>query len=236
MEQIVKFPRTRHLKNMGAASREDLLMTPSEVNEFLNCQVVVEEKVDGANLGISIKDNKIVVCNRSHFVTSDYHPQFKKLEKWILHHSNELWTLLMPLDEPPRPNSPRVLYGEWVYATHSIAYDALEDYFIAFDVYDVFQEKFWSRQRLERCLGEFTTIALAPVISDSREFATVDEIAQLALETPSRFYDGLVEGVVVRKCAGDWLVGRGKIVRADFISGNEHWSKGELKVNQLIIR
>jgi hypothetical protein len=53
-------------------------MTLAEAEQFFKCGhiVAVEEKVDGANLGISIDAMWQVVCqNRSHFVTAATHSQ-----------------------------------------------------------------------------------------------------------------------------------------------------------------
>ena len=62
-----------------------------------------------------------------------------------------------------------------------------------------------------------------------------DELRQ-AVQQPSRFYEGPVEGVYVKVEKGGRVVSRGKVVRSDFISGNEHWSKGPLHVNTLDVQ
>ena len=50
-----KFPHTPHLLWLGPGEpREDKVLTPSEVAEFLAGDVIIEEKVDGANLGLSL--------------------------------------------------------------------------------------------------------------------------------------------------------------------------------------
>ncbi|CAM9714745.1 unnamed protein product [Ectocarpus fasciculatus] len=220
-EGMLKFPRTRHVVNMGAASRDDLVMDDREVLVvFLNHEVFVEEKIDGANMGISIRNNKLCAQNRSHFVTSAYHSQFKLLDKWLSKHADDLWRIL---------DSDRyILYGEWVYAKHSIHYQQLPDWFVAFDMYDKLERKFWSRPRLQEHL-EGTSIRLIPLVA-RRSFSTVEELRALA-RVPSQFYDGPVEGVYLRRTDGPWLSERGKIVRSDFICGNEFWSKGGIQAN-----
>jgi atypical dual specificity phosphatase len=71
-----KFPRTHHLIDTGgsAMTRDDLLVDKKRKQLFIgpNAKLVsVQEKVDGANLGISIdKDYNIILQNRSHYVTS----------------------------------------------------------------------------------------------------------------------------------------------------------------------
>ena len=50
-----RFPTTPHLAWLGggATPREDKVLTPTEAAELLAGEVVVEEKLDGANLGWS---------------------------------------------------------------------------------------------------------------------------------------------------------------------------------------
>ena len=52
---FIKFPRTPHLVWLGARPpRDDKVLDPSQARDFLNGPIVVEEKVDGTNLGISL--------------------------------------------------------------------------------------------------------------------------------------------------------------------------------------
>ena len=141
---LYKFPRTKHLFDAGGSgvSRDDLLMDKGEEGKFYCSRssgkkgklsndpvVVVEEKVDGANLGISVgPDMTVLVQNRSHYVNSQTHRQFSTLDSWIEEHRAGLVALL----EPGR----HVLFGEWLYAKHSIHYTRLPDKFLGFDIYD----------------------------------------------------------------------------------------------------
>jgi len=222
--QIIKFPRTRHVVNLGAATRDDLIMAEGEQKKYLNNPIYVEEKVDGANLGISIHNNQIHLQNRSHYITSKYHEQFKSIDKWLYQHSQDLWTVL----EPDR----HILYGEWMYACHSIPYERLPGYFIAFDLYDQYEGKFWSRRRLEEVLST-TQIPIVPLM-EHKTFKTAAELKAL-VQRQSQFHDGRVEGAYCRIMddKNEWLAGRAKIVRTDFLAGNEHWTRGGIRPNQL---
>jgi len=221
-DHIIKFPRTKHLKNLGSASRDDLHMTDTDVKKFLNVPIVVQEKIDGSNMGLCIRDYKIVAQNRSHFVNSSYHPQFKLLDGWIQEHSDDLYRII--------ENDTKILYGEWIYAKHSIEYTFLPDYFLAYDLYDTIEKRFYSQDILEKLLNE-TSIKLVPTIKKG-VFKTLDEIVAL-VKTKSVFYNGPIEGVYVRRCDKKWLEDRGKIVRSNFIGGNEHWKKNIITKNKL---
>ena len=78
---LFKFPRTKHIfaASEDSIPRDDLLMTTKEADRFLGSnRVVIDEKVDGANIGFSIdSNNRVHVQNRSHFVNSQTHKQFR---------------------------------------------------------------------------------------------------------------------------------------------------------------
>jgi protein-tyrosine phosphatase len=272
-KMIIKFPRTRHVYNLGSATRDDLILSSDDAfKQFLDPSklLYIEEKIDGANLGISIQHfppspPQLVVQNRSHFVSSGYHPQFKCLDQWLAQHSNELWEILQYSDR-------FILYGEWVYARHSIAYTHLPDYFLAFDYFDKLTQRFYSRDRLASLLKN-TSIHQIHLLSCSRPSSvsaftsspssssvsatsgssssassasgtfssssatslSKEQLVEIVRHQRSKYYDGCVEGVYLRTMTPDnlWLLDRGKIVRGDFIAGNEFWSKGGVHQNQL---
>lgn len=170
--ELFKFPRTRHLFDAGGSgvSRDDLLMDSGEENMFYTKStrkgkaaaskraatgmengngtlVALEEKVDGANLGISLgEDMSFRVQNRSHYVNSKTHKQFAPLDSWLSEHSPGLFQVLGEI-----PGN-YVLFGEWLYAKHSIHYTRLPGYFMTFDLYDCNAGKFFSWRERDRRL------------------------------------------------------------------------------------
>ncbi len=221
---LIKFPRTRHLYNLGGASRDDLLMSVKEKEVFLNTEIIIEEKIDGANMGISIDPDtfEIKIQNRSHFINSTYHAQFKKLDKWISDHQSELYEIIKPGEE--------ILFGEWLYYKHSIHYDNLPDYFIVFDIFDKKTGKFYSRDILKKRL-ENTNIPLIRCIA-RKKIKKIDELLEF-IKIKSEYCNTLVEGVYVKIPKDDYVVGRGKIVRSDFLSGDVFWAKNEYVQNTI---
>jgi len=168
-KNFFKFPRTKHLFDAGGCgvSRDDLLMDPGEEAAFYSAggpakgkkakkkgaatKVAIEEKVDGANIGITLDPEslRLRVQNRSHFVDSKSHRQFSTIDSWLDQHSEGLYQILNS-----EPVGRYVLFGEWLYAKHSIQYKRLPDYFLAFDIYDTLEEKFLSiRERNKRLEG-----------------------------------------------------------------------------------
>lgn len=179
-DSLFKFPRTRHLFDAGGSgvSRDDLLMDHSEEQTFYTpannrgapqVLVAVEEKVDGANLGISIgSDMQIHVQNRSHYVNSKTHRQFSTLDLWLGEHSHEIYDILTPGNQ--------VLFGEWLYAKHSIHYTHLPGYFMAFDIYDRERSQFVSRKERDRLLGD-TSIPIVRCIAE-RTFTGRQDVSE----------------------------------------------------------
>jgi protein-tyrosine phosphatase/adenylate kinase family enzyme len=230
---LMKFPRTQHLYNLGSASRDDLILTNNEQKEFLNREIVIEEKIDGANFGISIDQEsyKIMYQNRSHYVSSAYSSQFKKLDYWENEYREDLFKVIIP--------GRYILFGEWLFARHSIHYSKLPGFFVAFDIFDKQVGKFLSRKKLEELLSQ-TKIPLINKIAQGN-YKKIEDIVSL-VKSKSQYYEGTIEGVYVRICEGDFTVKRAKIVRSDFLCGNQeltgkfkHWTSMDLIENSLVI-
>jgi atypical dual specificity phosphatase len=227
--KLHKFPRTPHAFDLGGATRDDKVMNMVELKGILESgnSLIVEEKIDGANMGIFITpDGQIITQNRSHFVTSSYHPQFALLTKWIAQRTDDLWAIL----EPGR----HVLFGEWMYATHSIQYNRLPGWFVAYDLFDRIEGAFYSRDRLAAVLA-LTSIPHIAVIQEG-SVSTIDALRSLVVG-PSSYNDSFREGIVIRVCDRDRdrLLARMKLVRPDFIAGNERWNiTAKLITNQLL--
>jgi hypothetical protein len=130
---LCKFPRTAHLMDAGgtAVTVDDLVMSPVDLECFVGSGrvVTVEEKVDGANLGVSIAaDHRILFQNRAHYVNDATHAQFSGLSRWADEHAAALHAIL----DPER----HVLFGEWCALKHSLHYARLPALFLAFDLLD----------------------------------------------------------------------------------------------------
>ena len=227
---LFKFPRTRHVLNTGgtAVTRDDLVMDAADARRFFDGSTVVvaEEKVDGANLGFSLSATyEVQAQNRSHYVNQQTHAQFKPLGQWIDEHSWALCQLLQPEVE--------VLFGEWCYAKHSVAYSRLPGYFVAFDIYNKRTGKFCAAAERDRRLEGLGIPQVRQVAA--RAFGSKEELLAL-LETRSAYTDGFVEGVYLRIDDAAHCVARGKCVRPDFIQGiEEHWMAGGLVKNAVAL-
>ncbi|KAL1412984.1 hypothetical protein Q8F55_000733 [Vanrija albida] len=223
---LLKFPRTPHLLNLGASTADDVVL--ADFDELTGA-LVVEEKIDGANMGLSLDfDGAIRAQNRSHWVSSADHAQFKPLDPWVAAHGPALRRILGADAQFPERF---ILYGEWVVARHSIHYTALPGAFLAFDLYDRVEARFLSRRALARVLAG-SGIPQVPLIAEASRLTREDVLHMV--QGASAFTEGRREGVYVRTEDDErrYTVGRGKVVRGDFIAGNEHWARGPLVLNR----
>ena len=223
-EEFFRFPHTPHLDWLGpGAPRDDKVLTPAEVRELLNGEAVVEEKIDGANLGLSLApDGSLRAQNRGQYLYEPHAGQFARLAAWLAQHEAGLREVLTP---------ELVLFGEWCALTHSIPYTALPDWFIGFDIYDRASGRFWSRER-RNALLQRAGISAAPEVARGR--LTLEALKRLLDGTPSAFGAPHVEGFVLRRDAGDWCAARAKLVRADFVQAiDTHWRRRAPAHNRL---
>jgi ATP-dependent RNA circularization protein (DNA/RNA ligase family) len=223
MTDFFRFPHTPHLAWLGKAMpREDKVLSPTEADALLRAEVVVEEKLDGANLGLSIDpQGQLRAQNRGQYLTEPYAGQFSRLSSWSRQHRHVLADHL---------DSNLILFGEWCAARHSLDYQSLPDWFLVFDVYDRRQNQFWRTQRRNALVNK---LGLAVVPELFRGHATVRQLTALLTQTPSRYRAGPPEGVVIRQEGMDWCDARAKLVDADFTQAiGEHWRKRSLEWNQ----
>ncbi|HBA86881.1 MAG TPA: DNA ligase [Geobacter sp.] len=219
-----RFPHTPHIIWLGeGVPRDDKVLTPSEVNGLLAGEVVVEEKLDGANLGISVSDEgKLRTQNRGQYLVEPYDGQFKELSSWLKNREESLFESL---------GDKLILFGEWCAARHSLAYDRLADFFIVFDVYDRQSKRFWSSARRNE-LAKRLDLKVVPEVFKGK--ATVASLKKLLQSHTSAFRIGPMEGVVVRRESGDWLDERAKLVRPDFTQSiDEHWRSRKIEWNRV---
>lgn len=140
MSDFFRFPHTPHLAWLGkGAPRDDKVLSRAEAEALLAGAVLLEENIDGANLGFSVGgDGMLRVQNRGQYLPRLLTGQFARLNGWMATREQALFDAL---------GESLILFGEWVAAVHSLEYPDLPDYFLAFDVYDRREKKFWSTLR-----------------------------------------------------------------------------------------
>jgi len=231
---FVKYPRTPHVfgstgtdddKHLGLTESEAFVSDPS---------LVVEEKIDGTNVGIhfSLKGRLVMQC-RGHEITSGMHPQYDLFKQWVSVKRPTFEAIL---------GTKYILFGEWAYARHSVHYRGLPHYFLEFDIYDK-DAGFFLDLESRLLLLDGTGIQTVPVIHCGP--ATFDQLRKLI--GPSAFdsefanpstgrTDNLMEGLYMRTEANGFVTARAKLVRPEFtekIKQSVHWKEQTMVPNLL---
>jgi hypothetical protein len=253
MEQIFKYPRTRHVEGSGLQADDDPVTAPWA--ELAGRHLVVEEKMDGANCGLSFdRDGRLRLQSRGHYLTGGPRErQFDLLKSWASAHAAALWALL---------GHRYVLYGEWCYGKHSIFYTDLPHYLLEFDILDIHEGVFLSTERRAVMLraapfvssvqvlhaGPLPSLAALQALVGPSHFIAADHRAQLASAAQAGGLDpaqalaesdpsGLMEGLYLKVEADGVVSGRYKYVRRGFLQtvldSGSHWQDRPLLPNRL---
>ena len=250
---IIKYPRTPHIQGSRLQpGDEDLRQRP--FSDIAGKHVVLEEKIDGANSAISFTDDgELRLQSRGHFLTGGYRERhYDLMKQWGAVHKDRLYEVL---------GHRYIMYGEWMYAKHSIYYDALPHYFMEFDVLDRENGKFLdtpSRHELlkdlpichvpELASGVFNNMdEVLKYLGDSRYITDVhvehlrEDAEKLGLDADRvcRETDEsrLMEGIYIKVEEDGEVVDRMKYVRASFLQTVEesqsHWLDRPIVPNRI---
>ena len=253
MNTLRKYPRTHHLEGSRLQpGDEDLDCVPfaSIAGRF----IVVEEKLDGANSAISFNARgEMLLQSRGHFLDGGPRErQFDLFKTWANAHRRALWQAL---------GARFVVYGEWLYAKHTIFYDALPHYFLEFDILDTEKGEFLSTDRRRALLVELPVLPV-PVISSGKaeslkrlaaligpsvyktarwreRLEEVSAARQLDIDQVRKQTDhsDLMEGLYIKVEEAGRVVARLKYIRASFLQAvfdsGSHWQDRPLVPNLL---
>ena len=233
-DNFIKYPRTPHIagssgtdddKHLGETATKAFISDPS---------LIVEEKVDGTNVGVHFNQKeKLIMQCRGHEITEGMHPQYDLFKQWIMAKQATLRQML---------ETRYIMYGEWLYATHSVHYRQLPHYFFEFDIYDKDEAKFLDLES-RLILLEGTGILTVPVLHKGK--ATIEQLKNLITKSAfdSQFpnpitgkTDALMEGVYLRTEKDGFVTGRAKLVRPEFVEKvkqSDHWKHQKMIPNEL---
>lgn len=253
--EIIKYPRTQHLSGSNLQiGDEDLQQI--DFSEIKSQHIVLEEKVDGANSGISFDyKGNLYLQSRGHFLNGGYgEKQFSLFKCWANSHYSELYKLL---------KNRYILYGEWLYAKHTIFYDALPHYFLEFDIYDKENQYFLSTKKRKELVSTATFLVSVPVLFEGN-IHTFDELKYYLGKSnfkTSNLYNSLqeqcrsvgisfdivkkqtdlsdlMEGIYIKVENQEQVLNRLKYVRASFINtildSESHWVNRPILPNILL--
>lgn len=249
---LVKYPRTRHVDGSRRQIGDDACDLP--LAALAKRPLVVCEKLDGANAALSFAPGgRLLLQSRDHYLTGGPRERhFALFKTWAHVHAPALYTAL---------GDRFVMYGEWLYAKHTVFYDRLPHYFLEFDVLDRATGAFLSAEaRRELLFG--SPVVPAPVLhwgpiartgdldrlvgrSRYKSPDWRDALAAAATASGSRPAhvarqtedSDLAEGVYLKHEAGGRVIERAKFVRADFVqairAADDHWQSRPVLANAL---
>lgn len=202
----MKYPRTPHLPNSESIHKEDRIYKSDRIFKE---EVVITEKRDGSNIMLS----RANVYARSHS-GAPKHPSFDMLK--------QKWACVRDLI----PDNV-LIFGEWLYAKHSIAYSDLEDYL---EVFAILKDNVWL---------SFDDLT---IFCNERSFIRVPLIFRgYANEKTLNMYcegNENKEGIVIRVARAfrvdEFSNCVAKYVRPNHVQTDEHWTNQKIIVNGLI--
>ena len=206
----VKYPKTPHFLWSESLQNDDRRI--DSLDKFIGQQIVVSEKLDGENTGMTSQR-----CH-ARSLDSKHHP------------SRNLVKQLHATISPQIPDGWK-LFGENVYAKHTVFYEKLTAYFYLFSIWDESQ----------RCLSwkdteewaEILGVKTVPVLYQG----IWDETKIKSCWSGKSFFGGSQEGYVVRLASGfsleDFPLSIGKFVSAEFKNNmsDVHWAQTEVIPN-----
>jgi len=245
--ELAKYPRTAHLEGSRLQEGDD----GSEqipLAALAGKKVVIEEKMDAANCGISFSEGgELLLQSRGHYLVGGWSErQFNWLKPWARAHADALLSRL---------EDRWVLYGEAMHAKHSVWYDRLPHLLLEFDLFDRRSRKFLSTKRRHEMLGELPIVSV-PVLYAGVMPADLEQLKKLIYRSLAKsrnwranferqvLREGLPleltwkqtnqqdesEGLYLKVENGDFVEARYKFVRPGFTqtildSGSHHFAR-----------
>ena len=252
---IHKYPRTPHIEGSRLQPGDEDLSQIS-FDTIKGRHLVVEEKCDGANSAISFDgDGELLLQSRGHYLTGGYRERhYNLMKQWANVHRDAFFDLL---------GTRYIMYGEWMYAKHTVFYDALPHYFLEFDILDRETGIFLDTPTRHEMLKNMPVVSV-PVLG-SGIYRTKEEMLKLLGRSkymtgnqrqnlweaavklgldPERSCNetelsGMMEGLYIKVEENGQVVDRMKYVRAAFLQcvdfSETHWIDKPIIPNQLAV-
>lgn len=253
MPSLHKYPRTQHLEGSRLQPGDEGQGGVSFA-QLAGRLLVIEEKLDGANAGICFDEaGRLHLQSRGHFLTGGAREKhFNLFKQWAHSRADRLQGAL---------GSRYVLFGEWLFAKHTVFYDELPHYFLEFDILDTADGAFLSTERRRELLAGLPVVPV-PVLRtgtvrslkelrgligrslykspDWRQHLT-EACAERGLDPATVWKEtdssDLMEGLYIKVEEEGRVVARYKYIRTSFLSAvldsGTHWLKRPIVPNRL---
>lgn len=250
---FIKYPRTSHLVGSRLQS-DDTIDGQVPVETLTEGELIWEEKLDGANSGISFTDDcDLLLQSRGHPLTGgSREAQFNLFKQWASSYEVELYDIL---------GNRYIMYGEWCYAKHTVYYDSLPHYFNEFDIYDKELDIWLDTKTRHKMLGGSLVVSV-PVVHKGmvKGVKGINELIRPSLYKTENWRESLrsqatshkidpdqavketeksdfAEGLYLKQEENGKVIGRYKFVRLDFLQtildSGSHWATRTILPNVL---
>lgn len=171
-------------------------------------RLIVQEKVDGSNVGVCRVDGQIIAINRAGWnCWSSPHEQHRMFAAWVEQNSVRFDAILGERER---------VCGEWLALAHGTLYALSHEPFVAFDIFGADDARIPFARFSERAA---TARLVTPhVYHDAAEACPLAAVAELPSQHGAA--DGIKEGVVYRWERGDRVLMLAKWVRPDKLDGH----------------
>lgn len=214
--KYTKYPSTSYFSfSPGGTGEKDRMI--ANIKEFVGVPIGITYKMDGSNVKLTTDyvaaRNGIVAQHKSFDLLKAFHKKFCHL---------------IPKDIE--------IYGEWLYAKHSIHYKDLKAYLQIFGVFDT-RTNLWQSWGVVECVADIIGFPTVPVVCREQVFKTEGELISFIVLEGDRVIEQGHEGLVIRNIYPfhDAQFGRfmAKYVRKDHVQTDEHWSQVEIIKNEV---
>jgi ATP-dependent RNA circularization protein (DNA/RNA ligase family) len=254
MITIKKYPRTQHIEGSRLQKGDEDLKSVS-FEEVKEKHLVIEEKMDGANAGISFTESgELLLQSRGHYLTGGYRERhFDLLKTWANTFAPQMYEVI---------GDRYIIYGEWMYAKHTVFYTHLDHYFLEFDMFDKEEEVFLNAARRRELLEFMPFMRSVKVLYEGalerkeqfRDFITQshfingrhleclrEDCEKLGLRYDTALKEtnrsNLMEGLYIKQENEQTVEERFKFVRHDFLTSilnsETHWLDRPIIPNRL---
>ena len=220
MSELIKFGRIAHVSGSNLVDTDDFWAEPECERDLLTHIILVQEKLDGLNIGFSYDGKKIRARDKKDYIDTNSQI-YKKIPEWMSLYSEDLNFLC---------DGEHTVFGEWMYWKHQRAYNDLPSFFVVHDILDEFEDKFMSTKDVDDLIG-------ATSLSYNKPFfkGRIDSVKELPeLVTKSQYGEEQMEGLIVRVDSENFNQIRAKYVTPEFAKNiSEHWRSKDFVPNSV---
>ena len=217
----MKYPRTPYFTFSDSADKSDVRESGYfDINNFLDKELIVTIKLDGSNC-LWTYDH--IAARNGYQATGSSFDYAKQIHAAV------------------RDRIPTniYVYGEWLYAKHSILYDKtlpLDSYFQIFGIYDIDQSRWGSWQDVTNCAEKLSVINVPAVriIEPTHNVKVLtDIITNIAHCVIKRGHEGIVVRNINSFNNEEFTSNIAKYVRFNHVKTDQYWSKQKIVINKV---